>query len=696
MEIKYFLMWYLLFFVFGVIGLPITSMVFKNWQDKGYAFSKYIGLFVVGMFWWLLSSIKILPFTPVVGLVLILIAFAGSLYWLYRTKFKITKYMLVEEAIFLLLLTVWTLIRSTNPRAEGTEKMMNLAFMNSINRTEYFPPMDMWMSQSGNINYYYLGHYFFVLVGKVGSIAMSYVYNYALVTIIAQTFIGLFSIFIELFRKGKEWIKLTFAIFGATWICFAGNLHLAYTWFAAYFQGKEFTYFFPDSTRIIEYTINEYPAYSIVLGDVHGHYIALPFLVIVLALGMVALKKKIGTKSKLKFNMIISPLIVALYGINSWDMITAVFVFTLIHIYQVMNLNEVLETKIKHFVLAQLSLLIPGIVLMLPYIINYSPAVGPEGGFPLGIVPFRTKSAPLPWMQFWFQFLIAPVLFALAIKLKVVSEKAMKVYPLILTFAAVCLIVGVEFFFIKDIFNKSNPPYFRTNTVFKFYYHAWVIFGIAAVSFIYSILHGESKSVVEGAKKAKIEVTKRVKFFKTATFTVATAIFVLTFSYIFVAIGDFYPLSKKEMVRTMNGIDFISKDYPSDYSAIAWLNSNVSGQPVILEEVGEAYTYSSRVSTATGLPTVIGWPTHEWQWRGSSEEPFSRKNEVDAFYNGTSDVDTDKEFLNKYEIEYIYVGNKERESYPQLDIERIKQYGDVVYEGSETYVLKVKPEMLAD
>lgn len=696
MEIKYFLMWYLLLFGFGVIGLPISSMIFKSWQDKGYAFSKYVGLFMVGMVWWFLSSIHILPFSQTIGLVLYLLAFVAALYWLYKTKFRVTKYMLIEEGVFLFLMIIWTLIRSTNPRAEGTEKMMNLAFMNSINRTEFFPPMDMWMSQSGNINYYYLGHYFFVLIGKLGNIATSYVYNYALVTIIAQTFIELFSIFIELFRKGKEWIKMTFALMGSAWICFAGNLHLAYEWFEAYFKGEEFSYFFPDSTRIIEYTINEYPAYSIVLGDVHGHYIALPFLVIILALAMVGLRKKIGTRSKLKFNMIISPLVIALYGINSWDMITAVFIFTVIHFYQVLNINEDLEIKIKHFVLAELSLLLPGLVLMLPYILNYNPAIGPEGGFPLGIVPFRTKSAPLPWMQFWFQFLIAPALFAIAIKLRVINDRAMKVYPLILTFVAICLIVGVEFFFLKDIFHKSNPSYFRTNTVFKFYYHAWIIFGVAAVAYIYSILHGGLPGVSREGKELQGKVLKRIKIFKTSVFALSSIIFTFTFVYIFVAIGDFYPLSKEEVVRTMNGIDFISKEYPTDYMAIEWLNSNVEGQPVILEEVGEAYTYSSRVSMATGLPTVIGWPTHEWQWRGSSEEPFARKADVDNFYRGDNDEATDKEFINEYEIEYIYVGNRERETYPQLDMARLQKYADIAYEGGETFVLKVKPEILAE
>lgn len=490
MEVKLFLLWYLLYFTFGIVGLPVTSFLFKKWEDKGYAFSKLVGLFVVGIFWYFFNSLKILPFFPIVGWVLLLLATCLSLFFLFKQKFKFTRYMLVEEVLFFLTLLFWTFIRSYNPRTEGTEKMMNLAFMNSINRTDYFPPLDPWLSQGGAINYYYLGHYLYVVIGKLGGIAMSYVYNYALVTIIAQTFVGLFSIFLELFRKGKEWIRMTFAILGSLWICYAGNLHLAYNFLASYFSGEQFKYFFPDSTRIIDFTINEYPAYSIVLGDVHGHYLGLPFIVLVLALALVALNKKIGTKQKLIFNTMISPLIMTLYGINSWDMITAVFIFSVIHLYQAAGLEGELEKKIKAFIASTLSLVLPGIIIVLPYAVHYSPAIGPEGGFPIGIVPFRTKSNPLPWLQMWFQFLIAPILFMVAMKLKVVKENQMKIYTLILTICAIALILGVEFLYIKDIFDKSNPPFFRTNTVFKFYYHAWIIFGIAAVSYIYAIMHG--------------------------------------------------------------------------------------------------------------------------------------------------------------------------------------------------------------
>jgi uncharacterized membrane protein len=491
----------------------------------------------------------------------------------------------------------------------------------------------------------------------------------------------------ELFKKGKEWIKITFALIGAAWISYAGNLHMAYNWFLAYFKGEEFTYFFPDSTRIIEFTINEYPAYSIVLGDVHGHYLALPFLVIVLALAMVALGKKIGTKSKIKFNLLISPLIIGLYGINSWDMITALFAFTLIHLYQTVGLKDALETKIKYFLIAEVTLLVPGLILMLPYIIHYSPAVGPEGGFPVGIVPFKTKSAPLPWMQFWFQFLIAPFLFMIALWLKIVKESALKLFPVLLTIIAISLIIGVEFLYIKDIFDISNKPYFRTNTVFKFYYHAWVIFGVAAVSFIYAILNSE-------AVKTKSRLRKLQAPYKYFVFSLSSLIFIMTFVYIFVAVDDFYPTDNKDIVQTMDGIDYIRKEKPADYKAITWLRQNIEGQPVILEEVGDAYTYSARVSSTTGLPTVMGWPTHEWQWRGSSEDAFARKTEVQNFYNGNTTEDMDREFISKYKVELIFVGNKERESYSQIDEERIKSFGEVVYDEDDTFIIRVNDSYL--
>lgn len=216
-----------------------------------------------------------------------------------------------------------------------------------------------------------------------------------------------------------------------------------------------------------------------------------------------------------------------------------------------------------------------------------------------------------------------------------------------------------------------------------------------------------SKKVVNNvepeAKKVEKQFTQDKKdlVYRVFVFFIATIIFSSTFVYIFVAIKDFYPenplskfilhnkQSENTKERTMNGIEYIWREHPGDYNAILWINENIKGQPVILEEVGDAYTYSARISSTTGLPTVIGWPTHEWQWRGSPDTPFQRKTEVENFYKGINDTDTDYKFLKEYEIAYIYVGDKEHTTYPELNEDRIKSYGKVVYDRSNTFIVEV-------
>jgi len=102
MEIIIFVKWYIAFFCFGIIGLPLSSWLFKNWQDKGYGFAKLIGLFMVSMASWFLSSIKILPSTTVIIWLVVIGSFAYAIYHLRKQEFKMTKLMIVEEVLFLI------------------------------------------------------------------------------------------------------------------------------------------------------------------------------------------------------------------------------------------------------------------------------------------------------------------------------------------------------------------------------------------------------------------------------------------------------------------------------------------------------------------------------------------------------------------------------------------------------------------
>ena len=387
-ELTIVLRWYGIFFILGFIGLGFGQYFFKNWFDKGYGLSKFLGLLIVALPLWLLSSLRILPFNHTTSLLFIIIATLISLVIIFKSKFKFNKFMLFEEIIFMIIFTIWCAIRSTNSQIEGTEKFMNLAFMNVLNRIEYLPAPDPWFS-GGFINYYHLGHYLFTFVGKSINISMSYAYNLAMVTIISYAFIASMSVIVTLTNfKNKRWGVLA-GIMGALVLCFGSNLHYMYKWLEALFAGQTFTYWFPDGTRIIPFVIDEFPAYSITLADLHSHYLGFPFVILFVALALVSWKIKISSVSKLKFNLIISVLLFSLYGINTWDFITINVLFLILHLYQSITLKANFKEKLFSFISSEIILMIPGAIFMIPYFLNFHPAVGG-----LGIVPLNTNRAP--------------------------------------------------------------------------------------------------------------------------------------------------------------------------------------------------------------------------------------------------------------------------------------------------------------
>jgi YYY domain-containing protein len=614
---------------------------------------------------------------------------------------------------------IWCAIRSTNAQIEGTEKFMNLAFMNVLNRAEYLPPLDPWFS-GGTVNYYYLGHYLFTFVGKAGNIAMSYAYNLAMVTIISFAFIGSFSIINQLLDfKKKKW-SIIAGLMGAGLLCFGSNLHYLYQWVSALFARQEFSYWFPDGTRIIPNVIDEFPAYSITLADLHGHYLGFPFVIVFIALAFVSWKIGITTVKKMKFNLLISIFLFSLYGINTWDFITINALFIILHAYQAITAKVKLKEKLFCFFTSEITLIIPGLLFMLPYFFNFQPAIGG-----IGLVPFNTPRSLSAWLLMWGAFLIISIVSLITIILvhrfkigtspkgsgkaswkttwqglwqglkDAVNGNSNLIFALVLNLLVAGLIIGVEVFFIKDIFEKDNGIYFRANTVFKFYFSAWTIWSVLIAYYAGKTLQKIFETPI-----------KRYGFILFGVNVVVILIvFIGTVSYIFEAVNDFYKFGKYEdgtnikvakifenkqkivFYETLDGNDYIRKSHTEDYLAIDWINKNIKGQPIIAEAVGEAYTYFSRISANTGLITPIGWPTHEWQWRDNTTEIFKRKDEIEKLYT-TANIDELMEIINKYQIKYIFVGEKERE-YKTLNETLFKDYLEVAFTSGQTTIYKV-------
>ena len=111
---------------------------------------------------------------------------------------------------------------------------------------------------------------------------------------------------------------------------------------------------------------------------------------------------------------------------------------------------------------------------------------------------------------------------------------------------------------------------------------------------------------------------------------------------------------------TLDGLSDLERWRPDEAAAIHWLDDR-EGTPTIVEAPGPSYRFTSPASTFTGLSTVIGWD-HQAEYR--TPEAYERRvSRVDAIYSGDW-VDA-AQYLERYDVEYIYVGPNERERYSE-------------------------------
>jgi YYY domain-containing protein len=133
-----------------------------------------------------------------------------------------------------------------------------------------------------------------------------------------------------------------------------------------------------------------------------------------------------------------------------------------------------------------------------------------------------------------------------------------------------------------------------------------------------------------------------------------------------------------------------------DLAAIRWLQRNVTGSPVVVEANIPEYRWGSRIAINTGLPSVVGWNWHQRQQRAYATDRWvwDRVNAVGDFY-GTGDRSLVRRFLDRYDVEWIVVGQLERAYYPEEGLQKFQEWqGDLwrlAWREGETSIYEVLP-----
>jgi YYY domain-containing protein len=225
------------------------------------------------------------------------------------------------------------------------------------------------------------------------------------------------------------------------------------------------------------------------------------------------------------------------------------------------------------------------------------------------------------------------------------------------------LLVGPEYLYLRDNFGT------RMNTIFKFYFQAWVLWGLASAFGLWYVFQ-HARPVARWVTG----VTLGAAILAGLVYTVA---------------GVYSKASRFAGPPTLNGMAYFARDYPDDWAAIQWLQQNVQGAPVILEGTRGAYWLegrSSRISMATGLPTVLGWANHEGQWRGAYfARVAGREQEIQQVYQ-VRDWNTARAILDAYDVEYVLVSSVERGWYNPLYQPKFEQNMDVAYHSGDVTI----------
>lgn len=264
---------------------------------------------------------------------------------------------------------------------------------------------------------------------------------------------------------------------------------------------------------------------------------------------------------------------------------------------------------------------------------------------------------------------IKPSDFEVINQLKVTSTSLP--FVLLLIGTASLLVLGPEFVYLRDNFGQ------RINTIFKFYYQAWLLFGVTAIYGLDYLLRRFPPSGI------------------LATFVYGVALLVaLLFPFYAIqsrAIEYRGPTNSPDRLRaTLDGLEYIRNGNPDEYDALQWLRQNIDGVPVIVEAVGGQYSAYGRVSATTGLPTLLGWAGHEYQWRGSTPEPGQREPVVDAIYRDNSWTET-ANLLDRYDVDLVYYGPLERSTYNPQSVEKFDQNLDVAYQNNGVTIYRWLP-----
>lgn len=700
----HFIVWWVGLVALGLGFLPVAERIFPaSFPDRGRPLARPLALVAFTYLSWLLTSAG-LPHRLSLGATGLALVGAAAIAWRRRPPLDWRAAWLRDEAVFLGALSLFAALRALQPDIFGAEKYMDFAFFNTLVRAEHFPPEDPWMS-GVEINYYYFGYLLFANVARLTRVPPAVAYNLSLATVGAMLVAGATSIGRRL--SGREWGGALAALA----VALIGNLDAANQLLFEHRTLATLDYWHP--TRVIPHTINEFPFFSLLHGDLHPHVTALVINVtligVALALSPAAAEDpRSGLRTNVGGLAALAVLLASLALTNPWDVPVYLALLGVLFLHGLWRDDRPLRAVVGAGLLV-VAAAVAMSVLSLPFTVRFHAQFHGIGRVHerTMIVPFLTVFAvPLlpavallgrrtadelrgdPALRdLWLACatFAAVVLYAATQSSVLVLAVAMAVAGLLAlvgpghadpaspavalaTVAAVAIAAG-ELVFLRDSYGTELH---RMNTIFKLYFQVWLLLGLAFPALIRAALQRLSRL-------GRLAAAGGILVGLAASLAYPTGV-------------TYQRWRNLAGHPSLDGLAYLDRDHPSDAAAIRWLWQEVAGLPVVLEATGDPYSYFARVSANTGLPTLLGWANHESVWRGPDARIAERRRDVDRLYT-ESDLDAVRSLLERYRIRYVFVGDLERQRYSPAALDKFAAHPErfaLIYRSGTTEVFAVR------
>jgi len=766
-------LWLALYLLLAYVGATVASLLFPRFADRGVAFGLPVALVVLWLVTYVVGRLSLSAGVWLGLLALVVAAVAAA-----KRRDPVDGRAYAEVAAVFsaaFLFVVW--IRAVDPAIAplAGEKFLDFGLLQSLLRADSLPPEDMWFAGEP-VAYYYGGHLLAAILTRLTGTAGQYAYNLALAGFYATMVTAAYGLAGAVAAERGVSRRLAGGI-GAFAAGIASNLTtpiralflLLPDSLAASVAGgfgyelrglaagwTEFHYW--DASRVIEddpadfatytpasaHSINEFPLFSWLNGDMHAHMMGTGVLLLAAALCFSYYRTPAGERRRrlaLLFGAL--PAVAGFMAVtNTWSFPSVAGLAFVTVALAPADPGTLLPDSLGDLfpadgptheagrIVAALGVaagvLALGLLWSLPF------WLGAASGREVAVLPDRTGLAELVAVHGLFVLPFALYLYAQVgrtlgtsrARLAGLGFLAAVALGALLDIAAVGLVgpllVGAWLFarsptlprstevgptladggersvgfetvllaagaglviLVEFVFVKENVG--RMNTVFKTYMQVWVLWAAAAGPVLAWLV-----------TRWRPDGETRRRLVRGGTTAVVALLLCSTAVYGVLALSNH---TAGDDPPTLDGRAYLDEAHPGEAEAIRWLD-RLDGRPTIVSAAPAGYRWTpsegrgaSAPSSLTGIPTVAGW-YHEAQYRNDTVYD-ARVADVETIYTG--EPARQRELLAQYDVQYVYEGPAERARYGEITVQRLDGV-EPVHRSGEVVIYRVNRTTLPD